>query len=255
MNTLRAHGISAVFGILVGPILPVVGVAQDNTDPIYQDRGGYSEGVAPQDQSGGQGLVLTSATLGIAPQSTVTTANADIHFFLPATKTKDDVHIRITDKSGVARYRLDKVGPRDAWTPGNWNNFSWSSGVLRTAAVDVKQLDELAYLARLGTAEASSDETVAPVAIADIPQGTSSPYSLRVCANMSVFLSHQVLAGGTPIEKKVDDDTLMQGRCLDLPISSDKLVAGQEVTVQFKASIIDSGAPLNLTVRFVHQPR
>ena len=149
--------VSVMIGTILFCLSPLMGWAQPELR--YQDRGHWNEGVL-ENPVAGETFKLISVVAGYREKTTKLPPTVSVQFFLQT--ASEEVHLQVRERDFKHYYWLDKVRPPQAWSPGFNNRFSWPTGPVLRNLDEQFDVYELGVLARLGRAEPSIDERVAP---------------------------------------------------------------------------------------------
>jgi len=218
----------------------------------YQKRAQRYEGIRPKPVSG-YDLELVSARVDYMENASQVGERLAVKFFLERIA---DTYLTVRELDYKYYYWLDRVTPASPWQAGFGNVFEWSTAdVVRQ--IPGLRLSDLGVVVRLGKAQPSSVETVAPVIFyqSNPPEHvTGYVFSFRLRDDASITSTIFREGADAPMEVKrfarQSGGTVVS---VKWDASSPSIGAGRYRLV-LRGYVLDTNAPIAQTVQFYHQP-
>lgn len=228
----------------------LVATAYGDQSLRYQKRALRFEGVRDFPVAGHH-FDLRSALVDYTEPATAAGERLALRFYL---ERAAEVHITVRELDLKTYYWLDKVVPATPWQAGFGNVFEWSSRDV-FQRVSGLELSDLGAVVRLGRAEPSLDEHVAPAILyrrspPERVRGYVFSFHLRndSTATSSVFRD----GADQPLERK-RFSRQRGGTVLSVRWDASAAAAG-DYSLVLEGMELATNKPVRQTVRFYHQP-
>jgi hypothetical protein len=216
----------------------------------YQKRALRFEGVRDFPVAGHH-FELRSALVDHAEPATAVGERLALRFYL---EQPAEVHITVRELDLKTYYWLDKVTPAAPWRTGFGNVFEWPGGDVLERIPNL-ELSDLGAVVRLGRAEPSLDEHVAPAILYQrAPPERAGGYIFSFHLRNDSTVTSSVFRDGSdqPLERK-RFSRQRGGTVLSVRWDASAAAAGRYSLV-LEGMELATNKPVRQTVRFYHQP-